>query len=346
VGQTDAPALYDLSIDIHKGQFFTLLGPSGCGKSTLLRCIAGLETADEGEIDIGGELVFSAARGIDVPPNKRRIGMVFQSYAIWPHMTVIQNVAFPLETRKAPRPRPRAMEALALVGLEAFADRLASKLSGGQQQRVALARAIVAEPALLLLDEPLSNLDAALREQMRAELQNLQRRLRMTTVYVTHDQVEALSLSDTIAVMRAGELIEIAPPKELYQRPRSAFSARFVGGANVLSGCSLKAAGGAVVQTPFGMLEVNEAVPDGEHMFFVRPEHIRVLSSRPPNSANSFACRVISRRFVGEATEFDLVVGEDKTMLCARAAEPPPVEPEGRAWISIDPNVIHFLDRD
>jgi iron(III) transport system ATP-binding protein len=343
-----APALRDLSVEIADGMFFTLLGPSGCGKSTLLRCIAGLETADSGEIEIGGRLVFSSARGIDVPPNQRRVGMVFQSYAIWPHMTVIENVMFPLQVGRHPAARAKAMEALALVGLEAFADRFAPKLSGGQQQRVAVARAIVAEPALLLLDEPLSNLDAALREQMRTELQALQRRLRMTTVYVTHDQVEALSLSDSIAVMRAGEFVEIAAPEDLYRRPRSAFSARFVGGANLLEGRARPApGGGTAIDTLCGVWQAAEAAAEGPCRFFVRPEQLAVRAERP-EGANVFLCRIKRRRFIGETTEFDLAVGEGEqaVVLCARISAAPSVQPDSAAWVVIDPRDVCFLSRD
>jgi iron(III) transport system ATP-binding protein len=342
-----APALRELSVEITDGMFFTLLGPSGCGKSTLLRCIAGLETADSGEIEIGGRLVFSSAQGIDVPPNQRRVGMVFQSYAIWPHMTVIENVMFPLQVGRHPTPRAKAMEALSLVGLEAFADRFAPKLSGGQQQRVAVARAVVAEPALLLLDEPLSNLDAALREQMRTELHALQRRLCMTTVYVTHDQVEALSLSDSIAVMRAGEFVEIASPEDLYHRPRSAFSARFVGGANLLDGRARPLpGGGTAIDTPFGIWHA-AAAAEGPCRFFVRPEQLAVRADRP-TGGNVFSCRIKRRRFIGETTEFDLAVGEGEqtAVLCARAAAAPAVRPGSAAWVAVDPHDIRFLSRD
>ena len=341
-----APALRDLSLEIPDGTFFTLLGPSGCGKSTLLRCIAGLETADEGDIEFGGAPVFSARQGIDVPPNKRRIGMVFQSYAIWPHMTVIQNVAFPLEIMRHPRPRQRAMEALSSVGLADFADRLASNLSGGQQQRVALARAIVPEPTLLLLDEPLSNLDAALREQMREELQKLQQDLHITTIYVTHDQMEALSLSDTIAVMRGGELVEAGTPQDLYARPRSAFSARFVGGANVLSGTATSSKEGTLLQTSFGQLKASEPAAEGERVFFVRPERIRISATPPSRAVNTWTSRVISRRFVGDATEFDLDLGQPDLVLHARTNDPRATQLEGEISVSIDPSDIHFLSRN
>ena len=216
-------AVDDVSLDLQPGQLLTLLGPSGCGKTTTLRCIAGLEKPDEGVIQIGNETVFSSAEGIALPAYRRRIGMVFQSYAIWPHMSVFANVAFPLDgiglgKKEVTR---RVEQALDLVGLLELAQRPAPQLSGGQQQRVALARALVAEPEVLLLDEPLCNLDAKLRVSMRSEIRALQQRLGITTVYVTHDQQEALAISDQVAVMSGGRIVEMGAPGELYERPRS-----------------------------------------------------------------------------------------------------------------------------
>jgi iron(III) transport system ATP-binding protein len=339
-----APALADLSVDVASSTFFTLLGPSGCGKSTLLRCIAGLEMADDGEIEIDGTLVFSRAKGINVPANRRRIGMVFQSYAIWPHMSVLENVSFPLEIQRSRNVRKRAIEALALVGLEQFADRNASQLSGGQQQRVALARAIVAEPNLLLLDEPLSNLDAALREQMRAELQTLQSRLRTTTIYVTHDQVEALSLSDIVAVMRNGRFVEVATPEQLYAEPRTAFAARFVGGANVFA-CRGSRGGHGTIETALGALRASRPPSEAESCIFIRPERIKIAEVRPTDAANVLQCVLKGRRFTGEATEFDLVVPDrdGDVSLCARTFGATAAAPGARVWAVIDPKDIHFV---
>ena len=229
-------AVRGVSFNIREGEFYTLLGPSGCGKTTTMRCIAGLEHSTQGEIYVQGKLVSSASKNVFVPPNKRDIGMVFQSYAIWPHMTVFQNVAFPLNVAgiktNSKEMRDRVDEALALVELEGYGDRFATQLSGGQQQRLALARAIVRRPALLLLDEPLSNLDARLRDTMRTELRALQRRLGITTLYVTHDQTEALSMSSRIAVMENGEIVQEATPRELYGAPSNAFVAEFLGVSN------------------------------------------------------------------------------------------------------------------
>jgi len=225
---------------LKSGTFFTLLGPSGCGKTTTLRCIAGLETPNLGAIRLGDTSFFDAQAGANIPLNRRNIGMVFQSYAIWPHLTVFENVAFPLRVGKERYSRAQIKEmverAVASVDLTGFESRSATQLSGGQQQRVALARAIVKKPSLLLLDEPLSNLDALLRDEMRAELKSLQARLGVTTIYVTHDQSEALEMSDLVAVMNGGVIVQMGTPQEIYFRPATGFVATFMGWANVLAG--------------------------------------------------------------------------------------------------------------
>ena len=224
-------AVNDVSVSIAPGEVFTLLGPSGCGKSTTLRIVAGLEEPDAGEVLLDGRLIASGSRGFSLPPERRDLGMVFQSYAIWPHMTVFDNVAFPLQLRKEPKSviQQKVENVLDLVGLSGLGGRGATDLSGGQQQRVALARAIVYEPKLLLLDEPLSNLDAKLREHMRIELRALQQRLGIAVLFVTHDQGEAMVLSDRIAVMRSGHLEQVGTPVTLYERPASPFVRDFLG---------------------------------------------------------------------------------------------------------------------
>jgi iron(III) transport system ATP-binding protein len=229
-------AVDDVSFDVRRGEFLTLLGPSGCGKSTTLRLIAGLERPDEGEIQVDGRLVTSPRRRVYVPPEKRGMGMVFQSYAVWPHMTVFENVAFPLRVRGRPAAevKARVSQVLEVIGLGGLADRPAPELSGGQQQRVALGRALVADPTLLLLDEPFSNLDARLREGMRVEMGQLQRRLGLTTIFVTHDQTEAMMLSDRIFVMNGGRVEQTGTPREVYERPGSRFVMDFLGRINYL----------------------------------------------------------------------------------------------------------------
>ena len=233
-------AVNDISFNVEKGQFYTLLGPSGCGKTTTLRCVAGLERPDLGTIRVDGRPVSSSVTGEWVSPNRRAIGMVFQSYAIWPHMTVYDNVAFPLRYGEERVPRrdiqTRVHKALEMVQLDGYVDRPAPHLSGGQQQRLALARAFVMEPKVLLLDEPLSNLDAKLREEMRIELRQLVKAMGMTTIFVTHEQIEALTLSDVIAVMSDGEIAQEGTPLEIYREPTNPFVANFIGQSNLLSG--------------------------------------------------------------------------------------------------------------
>ena len=234
----EATAVDNIGFDIAPGEMVTLLGPSGCGKTTTLRAVAGLETPISGSIRLNGETVYSATQRRNVPAEKRGVSMVFQSYAIWPHMTVFDNVAYGLRVRKQPAAEVRANvdRVLGLVQMQDFADRPASKLSGGQQQRVAVARAIAFSPSVLLFDEPLSNLDAKLRAEMRVELRELQRRLDITSLYVTHDQEEALAISDRVIVMNGGHIEQIGTPEEIYNRPHSRFVADFVGSANLISG--------------------------------------------------------------------------------------------------------------
>src|SRR3984893_8982742 len=256
-GEGDVDAIRGLSLNVERGQFYTLLGPSGCGKTSTLRCIAGLETPSSGSIEIDSTVVYASASRTLIPPHKRNIGMVFQSYAIWPHMTVFDNVAFPLVhgVRKQPRRivEEKVMRALALVQLDHLAKRPAPMLSGGQQQRVALARAIASEPALLLLDEPLSNLDAKLREDMRHEIKTLVRRLGTTTLYVTHDQLEALSMSDRVALVSDGVIVQEGAPRGVDLRAYGAFAANFLGRTNRLEGRVVDVNAGAV-ETRWGML--------------------------------------------------------------------------------------------
>lgn len=301
-------AVRDLDLSVARGEFYTLLGPSGCGKSSTMRCLAGLEWPDTGEILIDGQPVFLAERGIRRTAAERRIGMVFQSYAIWPHMTVFGNVAFPLRQQR-PVPsaadiRERVMRALETVQLAAFAERPAPFLSGGQQQRLALARAIVAEPRILLLDEPLSNLDAILREDMRLELRTLVERLGITTIFVTHEQIEALSMSDRIGVMREGRLVQEGRPKDVFDAPATRFVANFIGKANLLPARLRRAPdGGVLAETPVGTLlcSGDQGPTEGEATVAIRPDQIELREAT--DGQNVVPASLISRSFQGDHSD-------------------------------------------
>jgi iron(III) transport system ATP-binding protein len=309
-------ALDKVDLDIPANNIFTLLGPSGCGKTTLLRCIVGLESPDAGEIEIGGEIVWSREKEIFVPPEKRGLGMVFQTYAIWPHMNVFNNVAFPLQSRNLPREEIKESVArtLGFVQLDGFEKRPATKLSGGQQQRVALARALVAEPKVILFDEPLSNLDAKLREETRKELRSFLTELKITAVYVTHDRVEALALSDQIAVMRSGSIVEVGDPKKIYFNSDDRFVADFIGRANLIKGkITTLEDSHAVIDTDIGpIVGLNSHdIPAGrEAMLCVRPEFIDVASEGSAGNRNTFQGRVQSLSFIGEAYEGEIRIGD------------------------------------
>ena len=331
-------AVDDVSLEVKDGELFTLLGPSGCGKTTTLRCIAGLEMPDAGEISVGNRVFFSSTRGIRVPANERGLGMVFQSYAIWPHMNVYKNVAFPLEVlpRKLRPPkqeiRERVERTLAVVQLDHLASRQATDLSGGQQQRLALARALVMEPPLMLLDEPLSNLDAKLRDDMRFELKRLQRELGITGVYVTHDQVEALAMSNRVAVMREGKLEQVGTPREVYEKPSSRFVADFIGTSNFIDGSVEARDGGAyTVRTAEGLLRVpsDDEFPVGaEVVVAARPEHIEIRPGQNGVGTNRWNGRVEARAFLGEVVDHVVSVGsrEIRTRSNSKVSIPPPTE--------------------
>jgi iron(III) transport system ATP-binding protein len=308
-------ALSKVDLTIPANKIFTLLGPSGCGKTTLLRCIVGLEMPDTGEIAIGDEIVFSKEKNIFVAPEKRDLNMVFQSYAIWPHMNVFANVAYPLQTRKISREeiKRRVERTLQFVQLEGFGNRPATKLSGGQQQRVALARALVAEPKVILFDEPLSNLDAKLREETRKELRAFLTKLKITAVYVTHDRIEALSLSDTIAVMKDGRIVEIGMPRQIYFNSQQRFVADFIGRANLIDGkVATVEKTYTIVDSAFGSITCNKEVevsPGERVTVCIRPEFIRVIEGDPGSRPNVFRGRVESLVFVGDACEGEIRIG-------------------------------------
>jgi iron(III) transport system ATP-binding protein len=313
-------AVDGITLHVDEGDLFTLLGPSGCGKTTTLRCVAGLETPDAGEIAVAGRTLFSAEKRVRIPANERGLGMVFQSYAIWPHMNVEKNVSFPLEVitrRKRPsraQIKERVERALAVVKLDHLASRQATDLSGGQQQRLALARALVMEPPLLLLDEPLSNLDAKLRDDMRFELKRLQRELGITGVYVTHDQVEALAMSNQVAVMRDGRIEQVGKPRDVYEKPSSRFVADFIGTSNFIDGVVEAAEGGSSyrVRTADGILLVpsDSTFHVGDNVVVAaRPEHIEITPGVNGVSPNVWTGRIAVRSFLGEVVDHVVAVG-------------------------------------
>ncbi|WP_079125518.1 ABC transporter ATP-binding protein [Streptomyces lushanensis] len=325
----DVVAVDQIDLDVKRGEIFALLGPSGCGKSTSLRMIAGLEKIDQGSISMRDRSLADAGRGTFLPSEKRNIAMVFQSYAIWPHMTVAQNVAFPLRMRRVKRAerRRRVEEILTVTGLEALADRPATLLSGGQQQRVALARALVYTPDLLLLDEPLSNLDAKLRIQMRREIRRLNRELGITMLFVTHDQDEALSLADRLAVMNRGKVEQIGRPMDLYERPRTAFVRDFLGRLIVVEGVLtgdasrrrvLLGAGGEPVGEIHGP-DVPAEMGDGDRVgVYLRPEDVDIRPAGPDGPApNQVAARVLSSVYLGDSFEYVLDIAGSNVLLSA-----------------------------
>jgi iron(III) transport system ATP-binding protein len=303
------PAVSGVSFAVPAGEIVVLLGPSGCGKTTTLRCVAGLEHPTSGTISIAGKVVSAPSRGISVAPRHRELGMVFQSYAVWPHMTVRQNVVYPLKHRRMPRgdAARQVDEVLALVGLSEYAERPVVALSGGQMQRVALARSIVYRPKLLLLDEPLSNLDAKLRIRLRDDLRRILKAAGMTALYVTHDQAEAVVLGDRIGVMRDGALLQMGTPDEIYNRPADLFVANFTGATNELTGTLV------ALNWPFGVVDfgagrkgeatLQDALLPGDKVrVALRPETIRIGAT----GANAFPARVTDRRYQGTQTVYDV----------------------------------------
>jgi iron(III) transport system ATP-binding protein len=334
-------AVDGISFDVQEGELFTLLGPSGCGKTTTLRCIAGLEMPDAGEISLSDRPLFSSEHRVRVPANERGLGMVFQSYAIWPHMNVFKNVAFPLQVLpRKQRPsrkqlRERVERSLAVVKLDHLADRQATDLSGGQQQRLALARALVMEPPLLLLDEPLSNLDAKLREEMRFELKRLQRELGITGLYVTHDQVEALAMSNRVAVMRDGRIEQVDSPRGIYERPQSRFVADFIGTSNFIDGVVESRDGDAYgVRTDAGRLRVTsdaDFAVGAKVVVAARPEHIELTTAAAGangTAPNRWKGRVEARAFLGEVVDHVVSVGsrEIRARCNSKVSIPAPTE--------------------
>lgn len=336
-------AISNLDLDVAKGEFVVLLGPSGCGKTTTLRCAAGLEQLSDGEIWLGDRLVTS--RNGSVPPEQRDIGMVFQSYAVWPHLTVMENIAFGLRLKKLGKAEieARVRRTVDMVGLAGLEERNPGQLSGGQQQRIALARAIVLEPSILLFDEPLSNLDAKLREHMRFEIRQLQQRLGITSLYVTHDQQEAMVVADRIVLLNAGRIDQQGPPRDLYRTPSTRFGAEFVGLANIFAGSATPGGGGSLVRIDSDLaLESVQSAAAGSIDVMVRPEDVK-LSTEKPEGPNAFRAMVSQNVFLGNMSDLTVTVGAHDFRL--QPSPPTDVEVGQAVWIQIPPHRVVLLAR-
>jgi iron(III) transport system ATP-binding protein len=337
----DLPVVDDISLTIEHGRLVCLLGPSGCGKTTTLRLIAGFVEPSAGEIRVGEQLVSSPAR--TVPPERRNMSMIFQSYALWPHMTVAENVAYGLELRKVDRDtlRKKLAAILDTTHLGALAERYPGELSGGQQQRVALARALIVEPETLLLDEPLSNLDANLREEMRFEVRRLHDEYRYTTVYVTHDQSEAMTTADVIAVMNAGKIEQAGSPEDIYDRPRSEFVARFIGSSNVIKGQALDEShlecAGSTLRCTGGKL-----LAGAEGAVAVRQHVVRLWASKPDNMENVVPGTVVRQVFLGASRDY-LVELPDSTQLRVVASAAENIPQGSSVWLYLPPDRCRVL---
>ena len=344
-------AVEDLNLEIKEGEFFILLGPSGCGKSTTLLCLAGLLKPDSGEIWLGDELVTSVERDVFVPPQGRGVAMVFQDYALYPHMTVSQNIAFPLEVRgKGKREvETRVKETVELLGISPLLDRKPKQLSGGQRQRVALGRAIIREPKLFLLDEPLANLDAKLRVHMRAELKKLHQKLGTTTIYVTHDQVEAMSIGDRIAVQKDGILQQVGRPEDVYDSPRNMFVAGFIGSPamNMLEGTLIKKdenigidLGTSTFELPNWAKEAVKEAKRSEVVLGIRPEHITITKKHQKNAVEA---KVSFLELIGRELHVHLTAGEKTLIAIAKPTQR--LKVGQKVWLAFDERKIHIFDK-
>jgi multiple sugar transport system ATP-binding protein len=334
-------AVNDFSLTIEPGAFLTLLGPSGCGKTTLLRCIAGLEDPDGGEIYIGDKLVFSHARGISLAPGQRNLGLVFQNYALWPHMTVYKNMTFALEVQRLSKEEmdARVKESLAEVQMEGYEDRYPREMSGGQQQRIALARMLAYRPKVFLMDEPLSNLDARLRMDMRGELKHLHHVAKATTVYVTHDQVEALTMSSAIAVMKEGVLQQLGSPDEIYRSPANLFVADFIGNpkVNLLEGM---ARGNSVDFGEF-QIDMDTAGATEEVVVAVRPEDVSISSEPIPGSVEFTAYSVLP-----SGADSTIIAQLGELEITVRVMGISTISMDDRIWLVFDPQTLNLYDRE
>ena len=338
----DVKAVNDVSLTIEPGSFLTLLGPSGCGKTTLLRCIAGLEDPDGGEIYIGDKLIFSHAKGISLPPGKRDLGLVFQNYALWPHMKVEKNITFALEIQKLSKEemQRRVKETLAEVQMEGYEERYPREMSGGQQQRIALARMLAYRPKVFLMDEPLSNLDARLRMDMRAELKRLHHSSEATTIYVTHDQVEALAMSTRIAVMKDGILQQLDTPDVVYHYPANLFVADFIGNpkVNLLNGLVV---GDKCVQVGSFNLEVDTGDARGEVVVALRPEG-GTISTQPVGDAVEFSVYSV----LPSGAETTIVASRDDVEITVKETGVSKVKMDDKIWLKFDPHALNLYDKE
>ena len=338
----DNAAVNNVSLNIESGSFLTLLGPSGCGKTTLLRCVAGLEDPDGGEIYIGDKLVFSYDKGISLPSGKRDLGLVFQNYALWPHMKVAQNMEFALEIKKFPRSeiKQRVKQSLDEVQMGGYEDRYPREMSGGQQQRIALARMLAYRPAVFLMDEPLSNLDARLRMDMRAELKHLHYAAGATTIYVTHDQVEALTMSSQIAVMKEGVLQQLDSPDKIYHFPANLFVADFIGNpkVNLLEG---SVDGKNAVKVEDFTISVDTRSATGQVVIALRPEDIDILSKPDPDAVEFKVYSVLP-----SGADSTIVARRGETELTVKVIGISKIMMDEKIWLKFDPQLLNLYDKE
>jgi multiple sugar transport system ATP-binding protein len=338
----DVIAVNNVSLNIEPRSFLTLLGPSGCGKTTLLRCVAGLEDPNEGEIFIGDKLVFSSQKGISLPAGERDLGLVFQNYALWPHMTVYKNITFALEIRKMSKQEmdQRVKEALAEVQMDGYEDRYPREMSGGQQQRIALARILAYRPKVFLMDEPLSNLDARLRMDMRAELKRMHHMAGATTIYVTHDQVEALTMSSNIAVMKQGVIQQLDSPDRVYHFPSNLFVADFIGNpkVNLLDGVANSS---NCVQVADFKIPMNTHCASGNTVVAVRPEDIVVLTQPEQNAVEFTAYSVLPA-----GADSTIVAQRGETEITVKVMGISKIHMDEKIWLKFDPQTLNLYDKE